>query len=307
MEQREYSTKTWNQHPLNPKKLDHTTADWIFLVDLLNFSFWSDLDIADRTIAHPDRYAVEYKGVSYTGYWSLCAAINRALDNGIPVTDPHYLSEATDGDLAMIFKSDTKEEVPMLNERIQLMRHAGQMLCEHFNGSFIQCIKQANHSAQRLIDILLEYFPSFRDIHDFKGRKVYILKRAQIMVADLWACFDGLSYGLFNDIDTITMFADYRVPQALYYLGLLEYSPVLKTKLIKGDEIQSGSQEELEIRGNSIWAVEVARQRIQERYLQNNKTTTINAILIDFYIWDLAKEIQDELTVPTHHTRSWYY
>lgn len=95
MDQREYSTKTWNQHVLNPKKLDHTTVDWyvksclhfcpshsyanyrIFLVDLLNFSFWSDLDIADRATAHPDRYAVEYKGVTYTGYWSLCAAINR--------------------------------------------------------------------------------------------------------------------------------------------------------------------------------------------------------------------------------------
>jgi hypothetical protein len=27
------------------------------------------------------------------------------------------------------------------------------------------------------------------------------------MVADLWACFDGESYGEFHDIDKITMFA----------------------------------------------------------------------------------------------------
>jgi hypothetical protein len=86
-------------------------------------------------------------------------------------------------------------------------------------------------------------------------------------------------------------------------LGLLEYNTVLKAKLIKGDAIVSGSKEELEIRGNSIWVVELVRQRIQER----QSKTTINAILIDFYIWDLAKEIQDELTVPTHHTRSCYY
>jgi hypothetical protein len=36
---------------------------------------------------------------------------------------------------------------------------------------------------------------------------VRFLKRAQIFVADLWAAFDGESWGEFNDIDKITMFA----------------------------------------------------------------------------------------------------
>lgn len=34
-----------------------------------------------------------------------------------------------------------------------------------------------------------------------------LYKRAQILVADLWACFDGEGYGRFSDIDNITMFA----------------------------------------------------------------------------------------------------
>ncbi len=44
----------------------------IFVVDLLNFSFWSDDESR--------RYAVTYRGKAWTGYWSLCAAINRAID-----------------------------------------------------------------------------------------------------------------------------------------------------------------------------------------------------------------------------------
>jgi hypothetical protein len=36
---------------------------------------------------------------------------------------------------------------------------------------------------------------------------VRFLKRAQIFVADLWAAFDGESYGEFDDIDKITIFA----------------------------------------------------------------------------------------------------
>jgi hypothetical protein len=39
---------------------------------------------------------------------------------------------------------------------------------------------------------------------------VCLYKRAQILVADIWACFEGQGYGEFNDIDEITMFADYR-------------------------------------------------------------------------------------------------
>ena len=39
---------------------------------------------------------------------------------------------------------------------------------------------------------------------------VYFLKRAQILVAEIWACFRGLGDGRFDDIDELTMFADYR-------------------------------------------------------------------------------------------------
>ncbi|KAF1796842.1 hypothetical protein V8B55DRAFT_1548209 [Mucor lusitanicus] len=303
MKMREYSTKTWNEHPLHPKVADCKTVDWIFLVDLLNFSFWSDLDVKDKSTPHPDRYAINYDGTLYTGYWSLCAAINRALDNGIPITNPAYYLKASDEELAAIFKSDTKESAPMLDERIRVMREAAQVLCQKFDGSFANCIMQANQSASKLLDIIVDNFASFRDIHEFHGKKVYILKRAQILIADLWACFDGQSYGEFNDIDSITMFADYRVPQALYQLGLLRYSPQLIKKLEKREYFPSGSQDEVEIRGNSIWAVELAREAIHKI----DPTLNINAILIDFYIWDMAKEIQDQMTVPTHCTRSCFY
>ena len=46
---------------------------------------------------------------------------------------------------------------------------------------------------------------------------VSFYKRAQILVADIWACFEGKDYGEFHDIDTITMFADYRLVVQTYY------------------------------------------------------------------------------------------
>lgn len=159
------------------------------MIDLLNFSFWSDLDVSDKSVPHPDRYAIKYDNVAYTGYWSLCAVVNRgkvdkeiilhinlicisALDNEIPITNPaYYGSKASDEELETIFKSDTKESAPMLSERIRVMREAGQVLCEKFDGSFVNCIIQAENSASKLLDIIIENFPCFNDVHDFHGRK----------------------------------------------------------------------------------------------------------------------------------------
>ena len=87
------------------------------------------------------------------------------------------------------------------------MREAAQILNEKFDGSFINCVYDANQSAAALVNLLADEFPCFRDEGVFDGRTVRFYKRAQILVADLWACFDGESYGEFNDIDKITMFA----------------------------------------------------------------------------------------------------
>lgn len=85
----------------------------------------------------------------------------------------------------------------------------------------------------------------------FEGRRkpVRILKRAQILVADLWACFEGEGYGEFWDIDKITMFADYRVPQILNSMGCLYYSPTLDGAIRAKKEIPPGSSWEVQLRG----------------------------------------------------------
>jgi hypothetical protein len=75
MQKKEYSRKTWSSHELHPKTRDESTVAFIFTMDLLNFSFWSEKE-------DDERFAIEYKGKKWTGYWSLVAALHRALDEG---------------------------------------------------------------------------------------------------------------------------------------------------------------------------------------------------------------------------------
>lgn len=75
MQRKEYCTKTWSSHELHPKAKDESTVAFIFTMDLLNFSFWSEKD-------DEERFAVEYKDKRWTGYLSLVASLQRALDEG---------------------------------------------------------------------------------------------------------------------------------------------------------------------------------------------------------------------------------
>ena len=75
MQKKEYSTKNWSSHELHPKSKDENTVAFIFTLDLLNFSFWSEKD-------NDERFTIEYRGKRWTGYWSLVAALQRALDEG---------------------------------------------------------------------------------------------------------------------------------------------------------------------------------------------------------------------------------
>lgn len=122
------------------------------------------------------------------------------------------------------------------------------------------------------------------------------------------------------------MFADYRVPQVLNTMGCLSYSPPLNEAIKEKQVLASGSSWEMQMRGKlffffsscrialadkrdgiacSIWCVELIRREIK----RNHPEVEINAILIDFFLYDLMKDMEarGQETVPHHRTRSIWY
>ena len=90
-------------------------------------------------------------------------------------------------------------------------------------------------------------------------------------------------------------------------LGVLSYSPPLDYRISALQRIPSGDTSEVQLRGCSIWAVELIRQEIIR---EHPDAQHVNAVLIDFFLYDLAKErerLQGGLTTPHHRTRSIWY
>jgi hypothetical protein len=289
-----WQPSSWSDSPLHPRSLDPSAkASWIFLIDTLNFAFWTPPGGPPFTVTYQDR--------AWTGYRSLCAAILRAIDEKKPILDSSFWARSSAADWAGIFRSDTSTPISLLERRVAVISEAGRFLIEKFNGSTYQMVTSIANSAIRLVDLIRSNLESYRDQCEFKGKTVYFLKRAQILAADLhFGLLDSSDpVCRFDDIDQITMFADYRVPQVLNYLGLLVYSGFLVEELKNRPHFPAGSELECEIRGLSIAAVEKLKKYIGGSAI---------SVLIDYALWDFAKanaELMDH--IPVHKTEGIFY
>lgn len=217
-------------------------------------------------------------------------------------------------------------EMPLLRERLECLKEASQVLSTHYEGNPLNLVRAADKSAGRLVNLLARDFPCFNDVHNYEGYKIRLQKRAQILVADLWACFQGRegSPGDFHDIDRLTAFADYRIPQMLHTLGVLSYSPPLDARIRRKDILESGGSWEVQLRGCSVWSVELIRREMIKLAEEENDPITVNAVLLDFHLYDTMKALERRaeadieegreegrmLTnqiVPHHRTRSIWY
>jgi hypothetical protein len=130
----------------------------------------------------------------------------------------------------------------------------------------------------------------------------------------------------------------------LHQLNCLRYAPKLESHIRDLKPIEPGSNWEIELRGTSIWCVELIKREIEKQHpevkinrqkppykaIDNENHETegsdeshenmkivekprkrcgINAILIDFFLYDTMKSLEAEKneTIPHHRTRSIWY
>ncbi|XP_071443580.1 queuosine 5'-phosphate N-glycosylase/hydrolase-like [Hetaerina americana] len=290
---------------LLPKPTEEQAVDFLFVADVMNFCFWPDKG--------SPKWVVSWNGKSYTGYYALCAALRKAQEEKVPITDPNFYSTISEEQLRKILRpEENASEIPLLSERVAAMRQAGAVLLEKFGGTFCECVKQADKSAHALMSLIVKEFASFQDEAQYGGKRVAFYKRAQILVGDIWMLFDGRGFGEFSDIDSLTVFADYRVPQVLVHFAALEYASDLMERLRNDEVLQNGSPEEVEIRGCTVEAVERITEKLKEHYVKSGGGDSPNAIMnatqVDHFLWNFRREYAGQLEcIPFHKSRCIYY
>lgn len=269
-----------------PKLNEKEKINFIFISSSLDFCFWGK-----------PKWKVEYKGNFYDGSWGLLAALTRAIEKGFPILDFEYLTNIPEKDLKEIFKGSVK--IPLFKERLNILRENGRILIKKSDGDLENLLKKAKGDALKLLNIITKNFPSFNDFAIYKNKKVFFHKRAQLFIADLYRMFKD-KFGKFKNVDKLTALADYKIPQVLRKLGIFEYSSQLAEKIDGRILIPAGSQEEVEIRANTIWAIELMKKEVKK------KIPNIKSFDIDSYLWLLSQK-KSPGDKPYHLTRTIFY
>ncbi len=274
------------------------TVNWLLVLDALNFCFWGEKG--------KPRWRVEYEGEILDGYWAEAASLTRAVEEGIALWDAEYLSTMSREDLAYIFRpsrgadGSAEEMIPLFDARLAHVHEVGQVLVERYAGQFAHAIEKAQGSAVNLALLLAQEFTSFRDVAAYHTKEIRFLKRAQICVSDLYGAFGGKRWGAFTDLDTLTIFADYKLPQVLRHFGVLAYAPELAQCIDNQELLQPGGEEEVELRAATIWACELLR-----REMSHISGYSITAVEVDQLLWHLGQNSAEMR--PYHRTRTIYY
>ncbi len=263
------------------------TATYIFVLDALNFCFWSQ-----------PRWTIEYHGQQLGGYWALAASLKRAIENGLDLTDATLLSQLDEEQLARIFRG--QGTIPLLKERAANAREVGHVLVRNFSGQASNLIEACRYDAAQIAGTVADLCGSFRDVAGYRGRSIQFYKRAQIFAADLFGAFGGLSWGALRGLDALTCFADYKLPQILRAWGVLRYAEPLAARIDTCAEIAAGSEEEIEIRAATVCAVEQMRDELSRRGLP------LTSVQIDWALWEAAQHTVPD-GKPYHHTRTIFY
>ncbi|KAM0970868.1 hypothetical protein ACFX13_019151 [Malus domestica] len=252
------------------------TVQYLFVLDALNFCFWPDKDL---------------------NYDNLAAGLKAAMQNDKSVFDADRLQKYTGPELRELLK--WPRSLPLEDERVRLLQEVGFELERSFDGKASNLVESCGKSAVKLVALVTRHFPGFRDHSVYKGHQVFLYKRAQIFAADLWGAFGGQGYGEFYDIGSITIMADYIVPAVLQQLGVLKYSATLASAIEANSQIVAGSEEEVELRACSIYAVEKMKELIS---MKSGKQ--VLSIELDLWLWSFGIQCP---ALQHHRTLSIYY
>jgi hypothetical protein len=266
-----------------------TVSYWTVL-DTVNFCFWPPP--GER------RWGIPLGDSFLCGYVGMASALKRAMENGVPLASAQYLADMNTAEFARILRGTGS--LQLMEERAAALRELGMLLLEQYEGKANRMIEEASGSAVALARNLAQKLTSFRDKTVYRGRTVWFLKRAQILAADLYGAFEARAWGAFTDIDQITAFADYKLPQVLRQLGALRYGPVLASLVDAMKPVPAGSEMEVEVRSATIAAIERLREILRQ------KGKTFLSPELDWMVWSMGQSDKYRKK-PYHRTLTIFY
>jgi hypothetical protein len=270
--------------------------DYLIVLDSINFCFWAPFVKTSEGREQKERWKIKYNGKEYKGYFALSLALKKFFEEKPEKTNLNYLSKISFKEFKEIMQGG--KNLLFLKKRWQIVKAVSRSVIKNYKSS-VNFVESANNKFSVLTHKIYKELPGFNDIFSYKGKKVYLFKRAQILGSEIWGAFGGKGLGFFEDLNYLTCFPDYKIPQILNNLGILEYSQKLQKKVNNKILIKMGSAQEVEIRSCTVQAVEILKQKLAKLGLN------MPSFQIDWILWNKSKK--DKMKIPYHLTKTIFY
>jgi Potential Queuosine, Q, salvage protein family len=228
------------------------------------------------------------KRVGRSGYYTVATGVRDRFATKGPWS-AHELRTIKTHEIAHTLGQDPDHTLMGLFARS--LNDLGHRIAAEHGGHFAAVVDDAQSSAVALVDTLRSW-DCFADTSRYDGLEVPFLKRAQIAAADLARA----GVAAFHDLDRLTMFADNLVPHVLRLDGLLVYDQELLNRIDRGELIDHGSREEIEIRACALHTVELLAER----------RAGAPAADIDAVLWHRGQQARYKAS-PRHRSRCTAY
>ena len=254
-----------------------TIVNFLLVYESIDFSFWGN-----------PKWTIQADSVNEDGSIALLYAILRYVKENN--TD---FSEISKEEFAKILKGNV--EIPLFEERYKIIRNVSKIVTEKMKGNFYEYVKDITSDIE-LFDLIIRNFPSFKDERTYNCKTIYFYKLAQLLTSDILHIRE-LKEGIKVDYSHLVGCSDYKIPQVMRGLGILEYNEELANIIDKKEEIKQNSIYEVEIRANMLIVIDLIKRKLNDR---------VCAIDINDYIWGQGKNNSINLK-PYHLTRTTNY
>lgn len=255
------------------------------IFNAMNFCYWAE--------EGRQKWSIEIKGEKLDGSIALFRLLEEGVLNNSLTLDWKGLTELRLEAFKDLFYG-SNIEIPLLDYRYKNLILLAKSIVAKYNGDSDNLLKSTHFCAARMLK-KLSTMEVFKDESAFHGERVYFLKRAQLQVKMFNDIRERFGYKQMCNLHILTAFADYKVPQILRHLGILNYSDKLANQIDSFTLIEKDSLWENEIRIATIVAVDQIRAALAKADI----ITT--ACQIDSLLWRRAASNKDPMK-PYHRT-----
>ena len=282
--------------------------EYIKTIDMRKIKFWlssNPYNLFDMNIDKIINFMLIFESIDYCFWgqpkWTIetiegkksgSDALLYTLLNHVKKVDKIDFSNISFEEFSDILKGNV--DIPFLKERYETVVSICNVVNKKMNGNFYNYIEKINEDTE-LFDVIINNFSEFCDVREYDNKKIYFYKLAQLLTSDILHIKELIN-GTKVDYSHLVGCADYKIPQTLRALGIVEFNSELSKIVDNKQLIDENSMYEVEIRANMIAVISYINSKLKD-------TCSID---INDYLFLASKKIKD-IAKPYHMCKNKNY